>query len=143
MQYLLRQIIKIKQNPRSLSAALLDDIPKMMFVLLPAFALSLKLIYLRSKRLYIEHLIFSLHLHAFIFLLLALFLTIKAAAPHAAAVTPIAVIASLLYPYLAMRTVYKQSWSKTFVKYSLLALNYFFLLIFTLLGALAVAFLVV
>lgn len=141
VQYLKRQIIKVKQNPKSLSDALLDDIPKMMFVLLPAFALSLKLIYLRSKRFYIEHLIFSLHLHAFLFLLLTLVLLVELVLPHAAAVALLAVLAALLYPYFAMRVVYKQSWGKTFVKYNFLAFNYLFLAAFTLLGALAAAFL--
>ena len=142
VQYLKRQIIKVEQNPKSLSDALLDYIPKMMFVLLPAFALSLKLIYLRSKRFYIEHLIFSLHLHAFLFLLLTLILLVELAVPRAAAAaTPLAVIAALLYPYFAMRVVYKQSWGKTFVKYNLLAFNYLFLAAFTFLGALAAAFL--
>ena len=141
VQYLKRQIIKVEQNPKSLSDALLDYIPKMMFVLLPAFALSLKLIYLRSKRFYIEHLIFSLHLHAFLFLLLTLLLLVYLAVPRAAAALPLAVIAALLYPYFAMRVVYKQSWGRTFLKYNLLAFNYLFLVTFTLLGALAAAFL--
>ncbi len=141
VQYLKRQIIKAKQNPKLLSEALLDYIPKMMFVLLPAFALSLKLIYLRSKRFYIEHLIFSLHLHAFLFLLLSVLLLGELTVPRAAAVTPLAVIAALLYPYFAMRVAYKQSWGKTLVKYTLLAFNYLVLLLFTLLGALAAAFL--
>ncbi len=141
VQYLKRQIIKVKQSPKSLSDALLDYIPKMMFVLLPAFALSLKLIYLRSKRFYIEHLVFSLHLHAFLFLLLTLLLLVDFAAPRAAAATPLAVIAALLYPYFAMRVVYKQSWGKTFLKYVLLALNYLILAAFMFLTALAAAFL--
>ena len=42
----------------------------MMFFLLPLFAVSLKLLYWRPKRLYVEHLIFLLHVHAFAFLLL-------------------------------------------------------------------------
>ncbi len=141
VQYLKRQIIKVKQNPKSLSDALLDYIPKMMFLLLPAFALSLKLIYLRSKRFYIEHLVFSLHLHAFLFLLLTLSLLLDLALPRAAAALPAAVLAAVLYPYFAMCVVYKQSWGKTFVKYNLLAFNYLFLVTFTLLGALAAAFL--
>ena len=141
IQYLKRQIIKVKQNPKSLSDALLDYIPKMMFVLLPAFALSLKLLYLRSKRFYIEHLIFGLHLHAFLFLLLTIFLLVDFAAPHAAAAAPVAVCVFLLYAYRAMSVVYKQSWSKTLVKCSLLAFTYLFLLLFAFLGVLAAAFL--
>lgn len=43
-------------------------IPKMMFVLLPLFALILKLVYIRKKRFYYEHLIYSFHTHSAIFL---------------------------------------------------------------------------
>ncbi len=43
-------------------------IPKMMFVLLPLFALILKLVYIRKKRYYYEHLIYSFHTHSAIFL---------------------------------------------------------------------------
>ena len=143
VQFIKRQVIKVKQNPQSLSAALLNYIPKMMFVLLPLFALSLKLVYIRSKRLYIEHLVFSLHLHAFLFLLLTLLLLFQAAAPHAFFAGSVVTLAALLYPFLAMRVVYQQGRLKTFLKYNLLAFNYVFLLAFTFIGALLVAFLVV
>lgn len=43
-----------------------------MFVLLPSFALWLKLVYLNRRLRYTEHLVFALHLHAFWFLALAL-----------------------------------------------------------------------
>ena len=47
-----------------------DRLPAMMFFLLPVFALLLKLLYARRKRLYIQHFIFSLHLHAFAYLII-------------------------------------------------------------------------
>ena len=112
-----------------------------MFLLLPAFALSLKLIYLRSKRFYIEHLVFSLHLHAFLFSAADFVASSRPCPAPRRCRLPAAVLAAVLYPYFAMRVVYKQSWGKTFVKYNLLAFNYLFLVTFTLLGALAAAFL--
>ena len=39
-----------------------------MFVLIPLFALLLKLFYVFRRRLYMEHLIVALHSHAFLFL---------------------------------------------------------------------------
>lgn len=47
---------------------LLHNIPKMMFLLLPMFALILKLVYINKKRYYYEHLIYSFHIHSAIFL---------------------------------------------------------------------------
>lgn len=46
------------------------NIPKMMFVLLPFFALLLRMFYNGKKYFYADHIIFSLHIHSFIFLLL-------------------------------------------------------------------------
>lgn len=46
-----------------------------LFVLLPAFALWMKLAYLNRRMRYTEHLVFALHLHAFWFLLFACVLT--------------------------------------------------------------------
>ncbi|MBX3637278.1 MAG: DUF3667 domain-containing protein, partial [Rubrivivax sp.] len=43
-----------------------------MFVMLPAFALWLKLLYLNRRLHYTEHLVFALHVHAFWFVALAL-----------------------------------------------------------------------
>lgn len=47
---------------------LMHNIPKMMFLLLPMFALILKLVYINKKKYYYEHLIYSFHLHSAIFL---------------------------------------------------------------------------
>ncbi|RZL50224.1 MAG: DUF3667 domain-containing protein [Pedobacter sp.] len=46
----------------------LHKIPKMMFLLLPMFALILKLVYINKNKYYYEHLIYSFHLHSAIFL---------------------------------------------------------------------------
>ncbi len=46
----------------------LHNIPKMMFLLLPMFALILKLVYINKNRYYYEHLIYSFHIHSAIFL---------------------------------------------------------------------------
>ncbi len=46
----------------------LRNIPKMMFLLLPMFALILKLVYINKKKYYYEHLIYSFHVHSALFL---------------------------------------------------------------------------
>ena len=47
-------------------------LPPTMFVLIPVFAILLKLFYVFRRRLYVEHLIVALHSHAFMFLSLLL-----------------------------------------------------------------------
>ncbi len=57
--------------------AFLQNIPKMLFFLLPVYALLLKLFYWRKKHYLEEHLVFTLHLHVFLFILI-LFLLLLA-----------------------------------------------------------------
>jgi len=96
-----------------------DNFAKIMFFLLPVAALLLKLLYIRRKRVYLEHLVFSLHVHAFIFSLLVLTALFD---------SPILVYAililSLVYLFMALREVYAQTIAKTLTKLFLLLLSY-------------------
>lgn len=124
-----------KEVPKILTDAFLGQISKVVFVLLPIFALFLKLLYLRSKRYYAEHLIFALHYFSFVFLLLiAAALSGKADMYHSFAFllllknifsgkwelfswTP---LVFGIYLYWSMKTVYGGSWLKTGVKFLIL-----------------------
>lgn len=93
--------------------------PKAVFVLIPVFALCLKLLYLRRRRLYAEHFVFALHVHAFAFLLFTLMLLIPGG-------LDVLVLLLLLAAYLfsALHRVYRQSVPGTLLKYSLLVGGY-------------------
>jgi len=52
-----------------------DDLPRLMFLLLPVFALLLKTVY--PGRLYFDHLIFSLHLHSATYVILIAMLPLE------------------------------------------------------------------
>ena len=71
-----------------------------MFVLLPSFALWLKLAYRNRGMRYTEHLVFALHLHSFWFIALAL------ALPDQAWLSALAITAVPVYAMLALRRVY-------------------------------------
>lgn len=108
-----------------------DNLPKMMFLMLPVFALLLKLLYIRRHRYYIEHLIFALHYHSFVFitlLLITLSLQLLPVVFSSLLGTGLG-IGLFVYLYGAMRTVYGQSWIKTGLKFLLLLMIYFFVLI--------------
>ena len=69
--YFLKKSIEFdgQENPgEKLMEDMLHNIPKMMFLLLPLFALFLKLVYINKKRYYYEHLIYSFHVHSAIFI---------------------------------------------------------------------------
>lgn len=118
------------------------NLPLMMFLLLPFYALLLKLIYIRSGRYYVEHIIYALHIHSFMFLTLASVLGWFLTAPwfgyQAAPPGPLVFAFwgwMLLYAWFAMKRMYGQGWWKTTSKYLFLGVSYIFLLAFALVGA--------
>jgi len=95
-------------------AEMWDKAPLFMFVLLPLMALVMKLLYVRRRRLYIEHLIFMLHIHAFVFFLIALDIVFSNEFSESA--SAILVPLMLLYVWFAFYMVYKQGWFRTSLK---------------------------
>ncbi|MDP5069695.1 MAG: hypothetical protein NWQ45_02235, partial [Congregibacter sp.] len=74
--WLAAQADRLEQNARAVSDApaeylrnLLEYLPQVMFVMLPFFALLLRLAYLFSPFHFLQHLIFALHFHSFAYLL--------------------------------------------------------------------------
>lgn len=125
---------KAKQSPSAFISALIGDIPKMMFLLLPLFAVTLKLLYLRTKWLYVEHLIFLLHVHALAFLALS-----PLALYHPDWLAGILGLALWVYLLVALRVVYKQGWIKTLFKMQAILASYVLLLSLCIAGTLLVA----
>jgi len=64
---------QVDKNPAILAHALQEAFPKAMFVLMPLFALIVFAFYARAERLYVPHFYFSVHYHAFVFVLLTVF----------------------------------------------------------------------
>lgn len=54
---------------KTISETMQHNLPKLMFILLPFFALLLKMAYFRRKMYYTEHAIFTIHIHTLIFVL--------------------------------------------------------------------------
>jgi hypothetical protein len=89
-----------------------------MFILLPIFAVWLKLAYFNRRMRYTEHLVFALHLHAFWFLMVALFTT------GIDAIIALAMLALPVYSVLAARRVYGGRWSTTVLRGAAITLAY-------------------
>lgn len=112
---------------RAVAADMLTYAPHMVFVLLPVFALLLKLLYIRRDRYYMEHFVFALHAHAFFFVMFLIMLLLPSPAG-------IIVLWMMLYVWLAMKRVYGQGWFRTTVKWWVLGWSYMFVFTFGLLG---------
>jgi hypothetical protein len=117
------------QDPRFDAAVqarfLSDDLPRLMFVLLPVFALLLKAMYFR--RLYFDHLIFSLHLHTAGYVVLALMLPLEDVANESIGllIAQFVLLAVFLaYFVIAVQRVYPSSWLVAVPKSAAVLLGY-------------------
>ncbi len=131
---------RINQNPNLIIEQVFDVLPAMMFILLPAVAMIFKFWYLFAKRFYVEHLIFALHNHAFLFVTLMLMLLLSLAegllkergavfAGNAAEWLVIAMAIWMpIYLFVSLRHVYQQNWFFTFLKFGVIGISYMTLL---------------
>jgi hypothetical protein len=88
------------------------------FILLPLFALVLKLFYIRRKQLYIRHLLFSIHLHSYLFFILILVVSLNLIFENGTTLINLALLLSFpVYFILAMQKFYGQSWGKVLLKF--------------------------
>jgi hypothetical protein len=97
-------------------AAFFGNISRVFFVLLPLFALLLKLFYIRRDFYYSEHLVFSIYYYNFFFLAGSIYMLVDLI-PYGSSVSWIMVTWMFLYLLFAMKRMYGQSWRKTIFKY--------------------------
>lgn len=72
---------RLMDEPALFLDLFLDYLPQLMFLMLPLFALLLKLVYIFSPFHYLQHLVFGLHYHSFVYLLYLVDLVIERLAP--------------------------------------------------------------
>lgn len=130
----------------ALVKAIYGTLPKGLFLLMPLFALFLKMLYIRQDPLYIDHLIFAFHTHAFLFLLYSAILLLGNSI-NASWLDWVTGLAGFFLPpiYLLMslKSVYGQSRRKSVLKFVLLSGLYgASLLVFTMLILVVSIFLV-
>ncbi|MEO5560451.1 MAG: hypothetical protein ABIO49_11225, partial [Dokdonella sp.] len=142
-------LMTARRDPRHLIASVFSVLPQTLFVLMPLFAVLLKIVYVFKRRLYMEHLIVALHSHAFIFMSLLLLaivqLLIGWATTDLPAVLPVLKLLRALiwtwlpiYLFLMAKRVYRQGWFMTTVKFGFVGLCYVVMLSFGLAGAIVV-----
>ena len=117
-------------------SALLHKLPYLLFVSLPFFALVLKMLYIRRRKefYYADHGIFSVHHYILSFiLLLFIFLWDKMKDITGWGIWNwlifVTIMAWPIYLYMAMKRFYRQKGAKTFVKFLLLNIIGFVLLV--------------
>lgn len=133
------QTVKAAQETDGFSKYVIGLMPWMFFLMIPFFAMLLKLVYIRSKQFYVEHLVFTFHGHAFIFLFFLIFLIpfqILNGIYDNSLVDSIGkkvqivwMIGTAIYLFVAMKRFYGQSIGKTLLKYIILIFAYLLILI--------------
>lgn len=131
---------EIAENPNLIIDKVFDVLPATMFVLLPLVALLFKFWYLFAKKYYIEHLIFALHNHSFMFVILLISVLFSSLASWAEPAGEGRITTSAewinvviwtwvpVYFLVSLKRVYRQGWGMTFAKYCALGISYVMLL---------------
>lgn len=124
----LNSFVDLMHDPDAFFERIIGNLSIAMFFLLPVYALMLAVLYWRKKRYYIEHLVFGMHVHSFLFIIVTLMLI--------ASITPIGAtgqgwiqgilgLVVVAYPIIALRRFYGNGWFVTLVKAFVLGILYF------------------
>jgi hypothetical protein len=131
-----RKAAKLNEKyPNEASSRLIEvffhKLPQILFISLPLFAAILHLLYIRRKKYYVEHGIFSIHLYIATFILMLLMIISNSTLPEKidSWIKTILSISIFIYLYKAMRNFYQQSRIKTLLKLFLLNFIMFFVVV--------------
>jgi len=119
-------------------STLFSNLPYMMLCCIPLFACVLKVLYIRRRIFYIDHLIYALHIHTFfyagIMLIVLATISLTRFAPGALAGWLIALlwIAFVTQIFLSIRYVYRQGWFFSLFKFLFGGFVYLMVLVFAL-----------
>ncbi len=116
-------------------ATLFSNLPYMMLCCIPLFALVLKVLYIRRRLFYIDHLIYALHIHTFFYagvmsiVLATVGLTRFAPGAITGWLIALLWIAFVTQIFLSIRYVYRQGWFISIFKFLFGGFVYFIVLV--------------
>jgi hypothetical protein len=107
----------------------LAAMPKLVLVCLPLFALYTRFLFRKSGQVYLQHLVLALHFHTFVFIWLMfkdgwVFLASWPSETLGGWVALACNLWLLVYPFLMLRRLFVNSWSKTIFKSLMLGVAY-------------------
>src|SRR5215469_2322812 len=119
-------------------ATLFSNLPYMMLCCIPLFAFVLKILYIRRRIFYIDHLIYALHIHTLFYtgIMLIVLATIGLTRVIPDAITGLLItlfwIAFVTQIFLSIRYVYRQGWFFSIFKFLFGGFVYLMVLVFAL-----------
>lgn len=130
------------RDPKHAVAKVLEVLPQTLFVMMPLFAVLLKIFYIFKRRMYMEHIIVALHSHAFLSFALLIFGIlglVKTWIPSTAPAVGWGMLGLCvwvpLYLFLMQKRVYRQGWIMTTLKFGAIGICYTVLISFALAAA--------
>ncbi len=131
----------LSQHPQVLVQKLVSLAPQIILLMMPFWALYLKIIYIFQRRYYLEHLTVALHTHAFLLLSLTILTVVSQVADWLTASTGLRIFDQIAdwtenilliwmatYMLFTQKLFYNQGWGRTLIKFALSALGYVALL---------------
>lgn len=124
MRWILRNDIRLKElhggrSKLHMETNVQHTIPKLMFVLLPLFALYVGLFYSRRKYYYTQHVIFSIQFHSFYFLIMMVGVLIGRLSDSvwlSLGLPALVFMLSIIYLVAALKNRFQQSWGLSILK---------------------------
>ncbi len=111
-----------------------SNIPTMMLCCIPLFAFILKILYIRQRRYYVEHLVYALHIHSFVYVGVVIITLLAMGAARSLPALQgwmIGLLCVVLFVqvFLSIRRVYGQGWFFTTLKFLLGGIGYLVILL--------------
>ena len=121
---------KAKTDPQLFFDKLREHTPQIIFLLLPLFALLLKVVFIRSNIYYIQHIVFTFYFHSYVFFVLLLISVLNSTGwSFFTSYADLIIFAIPINLYRGMVRAYGQPRGKTFVKFTLVGFTYGLVLI--------------
>ena len=120
-----RQLLRMSRDPQALFSFYIGNLLWAVVLSILFLSFILKLLYIRSKRFFVEHLILLMHIHSFVFVLVGIallvdILTNNAIGPWLWSTAGI----TFIYFFFSFYRYYEQGLFKTFMKYMFFLLCY-------------------
>ncbi len=137
-----KQRIRLQKSGKNLLPFVLGNSLWVALLMMPFLAIILKLLYFRREYFYVEHLIFSFHVHAFAFIIFSIICVCLKWIYFHPLIVLFGFLLLFIYLYKSLRRVYQQGKGKTFIKLLIANIIYLFLFFsFALLGLIVSLFL--
>ncbi|GLH73949.1 hypothetical protein GETHLI_24510 [Geothrix limicola] len=127
---------RAKEDPDRFYHTFLSNLSKSLFVLMPLFAGILMLLHLRSKTLFVDHMVISLHHHVVSFLVILLLMGLAALPGSGWGCLPgfLLFFAPPVHLAVSLQRLFKRGWVRSFIKAGLVSVAYGLILSVALLG---------